>query len=85
MRLQSRKAENDYFKSRANTVSLMNRKLVKPKLNMTDDLFNRLFGTGKVDIKPQGEVTIKGGYQGQNVKTQRYLKEPERMVDWIST
>jgi cell surface protein SprA len=68
MRIQSRKAEIDYFQKRANTSSLLNRKLVKPKLNMTDDLFNRLFGTGKIDIKPQGEVTITAGYQGQNIK-----------------
>jgi cell surface protein SprA len=39
-----------------------------PKLNMTDDLFNRLFGNGKIDIRPQGEVTITAGYQGQNIK-----------------
>jgi len=68
MRLQSRKAEVDYFQKKANTASLLNRKLVKPKLNMTDDLFNRLFGNGKIDIRPQGEVTITTGYQGQNIK-----------------
>ncbi len=68
MRIQSRKAESDYFQKRANTSSLLNRKLVKPKLNMGEDLFNRLFGTGKIDIKPQGEVNITAGYQGQNIK-----------------
>lgn len=68
MRIQSRKAESDYFQKRANTSSLLNRKLVKPKLKMGDDLFNRLFGTGKIDIKPQGEVNITAGYQGQNIK-----------------
>jgi cell surface protein SprA len=35
---------------------------------MGEDLFNRLFGTGKIDIKPQGEVNITAGYQGQNIK-----------------
>jgi len=68
MRIQSRKAESDYFQKRANTSSLLNRKLVKPKLKMGEDLFNRLFGTGKIDIKPQGEVNITAGYQGQNIK-----------------
>jgi hypothetical protein len=43
MRIQSRKMEVDYFQKRANTSSLLNRKLSKPKLNMGDDLFNRLF------------------------------------------
>jgi len=68
MRIQSRKAEQQYFRDRANTASLINRKLQKPKLNMGNDLFNRLFGNGKIDIKPQGEVNITAGYQGQNIK-----------------
>jgi cell surface protein SprA len=68
MRIQSRKMEVDYFQKRANTSSLLNRKLTKPKLNMGDDLFNRLFGSGKIDIRPQGEVNVTAGYQGQNVK-----------------
>jgi cell surface protein SprA len=68
MRIMSRKTENDYFRKRANTISLLNRKLAKPKLNMGEDLFNRLFGNGKIDIRPQGEVNITAGYQGQNIK-----------------
>jgi cell surface protein SprA len=68
MRLQSRKAERDYFQDRSNTSSLINRKLQKPKLKMGNDLFNRLFGNGKIDIRPQGEVNITAGYQGQNIK-----------------
>jgi cell surface protein SprA len=68
LRISSRKAEQDYFQKRANTSSLLNRKLVKPKLNMGEDLFNRLFGTGKIDIRPQGEVNVTAGYQGQNIK-----------------
>ncbi|MBX3254969.1 MAG: cell surface protein SprA [Chitinophagaceae bacterium] len=68
MRIQSRKQETDYFRERANTISLLNRSLLRPKLTATDDLFNRLFGNGKVDIRPQGNVSITAGYQGQNVK-----------------
>ena len=68
MRITSRKAENDYFQKRSNTINLLNRKLSKPRLNMGEDLFNRLFGNGKIDIRPQGEVNITAGYQGQNIK-----------------
>ncbi|MFT4016653.1 MAG: cell surface protein SprA [Agriterribacter sp.] len=67
-RIQAKKQEDEYFRQRANTISLMNQSLLKPKLTATDDLFNRLFGTGKVDIRPQGNVAITAGYQGQNVK-----------------
>jgi cell surface protein SprA len=42
-------------------------KIPKPKLSLTDNLFNRLFGNGKIDITPQGNVDITAGYQGQRI------------------
>jgi cell surface protein SprA len=66
--MQARKSEISYFKKRANTLSLLNRGRVKPKLNVYDNLFNRLFGNGKIDIQPQGNIDVTAGYQGQNVK-----------------
>ena len=66
--MQAHKAETDYFKKRANTLNILNRGQVKPKLNIYDNLFNRLFGNGKIDIQPQGNVDITAGYQGQNIK-----------------
>ncbi|MDQ6843551.1 MAG: cell surface protein SprA, partial [Bacteroidota bacterium] len=68
MSIQGRKAEVDYFKKRSNTLNILNRGKVKPKLNVYDNLFNRLFGNGKVEIQPQGNVDITAGYQGQNIK-----------------
>ena len=68
MALQSKKDEREYFQKRANTLNLLNRRLVKPKLNIYDNLFNRLFGNGKIEIQPQGNVDITAGYQGQNIK-----------------
>jgi len=67
-RIRSRQMENAYFRDRANTLSLLNQRTQKPKLEMHDGLFNRLFGKGKVDIRPQGEVNLTAGYQGQNIK-----------------
>ncbi|MEO5647383.1 MAG: cell surface protein SprA, partial [Chitinophagaceae bacterium] len=66
--LEGKRSEAEYFRKRANTLSVLNRKLVKPKLNIYDNLFNRLFGNGKVEIQPQGNVDITAGYQGQNIK-----------------
>ena len=68
MRLKSAQMEKDYFHNRANTINLLNRKLQKPELKVHNGLFNRLFGSGKIDVKPQGEVNIFTGYQGQNIK-----------------
>ena len=66
--LEGKRAEAEYFRKRANTMSVLNRRLVKPKLNIYDNLFNRLFGNGKIEIQPQGNVDITAGYQGQNIK-----------------
>ena len=68
MEMQGHKAETDYFKKRANTLNILNRGRVKPKLSVYDNLFNRLFGNGKIEIQPQGNVNITAGYQGQNIK-----------------
>ncbi len=48
MALQAKKDEREYFQKRANTLSLLNRRLIKPRLNIYDNLFNRLFGNGKI-------------------------------------
>ncbi|MEP7278467.1 MAG: cell surface protein SprA, partial [Bacteroidota bacterium] len=68
LRLRGKQDENDYFKKRSDVLSGLNKKLLKPKLSVTDNLFNRIFGNGKVEIKPQGSVDITAGYQGQNIK-----------------
>ena len=68
MRVRSRKQEGEYFKKRANISQRLNRKLLRPKLSITDNLFNRIFGNGKIEIRPQGDINIIAGYQGQNIK-----------------
>ncbi|MES2429645.1 MAG: cell surface protein SprA [Bacteroidota bacterium] len=65
--MRNRQAEVEYFRKRANTMSLLNRKIERPKLSLVDNLFNRLFGNGKIEITPQGNVDITAGYQGQNI------------------
>ncbi|MBL7699677.1 MAG: cell surface protein SprA [Chitinophagaceae bacterium] len=68
MYLRSQIQERQYFRQRANVLSGLNYKLPRPKLNITDNLFNRIFGQGKIDIRPQGEINLIAGYQGQNIK-----------------
>lgn len=68
LRWRSSRDEREYFHDRAATSSLLNRHNQKPGLTMGEGLFNRLFGNGKIDIKPQGEVNLTAGYQGQNIK-----------------
>ncbi|HXB96362.1 MAG TPA: cell surface protein SprA, partial [Puia sp.] len=67
MKMQGDSAEDDYFRKRADAMSALNRAM-RPKLAVTDNLFNRIFGNGKIDIRPQGTVDITAGYQGQNIQ-----------------
>ncbi|HYC27892.1 MAG TPA: hypothetical protein VEB42_03735, partial [Chitinophagaceae bacterium] len=72
-RIQARKAEIEYFKKRSNILSNLNRKMERPKLQWHNSLVNRIFGAGpdglpKVEIRPQGNIDILAGYQGQNIK-----------------
>ncbi len=68
MTLLAKQSEENYFRERADMLSDLNHRLEQPKLNINNSLFNRLFGNGKIDIKPQGNVDILAGYQGQNVQ-----------------
>lgn len=66
--MRGRQAEIEYFRKRANITNILNRGTIKPKLSLYDNLFNRLFGNGKINITPQGNVDITAGYQGQHIQ-----------------
>jgi cell surface protein SprA len=66
--MRARMQEREYFRQRGNVLSNLNYKLPRPKLRITDNLFNRIFGVGKIDIRPQGDINLIAGYQGQNIK-----------------
>ena len=72
MRLQSQISENDYFSERSKTLFDLNRRVQRPRPRVYNQLFDRIFGVGpqglKVDIKPEGNVDLIAGYQGQNIK-----------------
>ena len=71
-KLQNRQAEDNYFHQRAQTLSDLNRKVKRPPMQVYNTLFDRIFGLDtsglKVSIKPQGNVDLRLGYQGQNIK-----------------
>lgn len=69
-KLRTQQQQNDYFKQRADALTLLNKKVQRPPVRVYNTLFDRIFGVGpdglKVDIKPQGSVDIQMGYNGQN-------------------
>lgn len=71
-KLQNQQAENDYFNERSKTLDWLNRRAKRPPMQVYNSLFDRIFGLDsaglKVSIKPQGNVDLRLGYQGQNIK-----------------
>ncbi|NBX11360.1 MAG: cell surface protein SprA, partial [Chitinophagaceae bacterium] len=73
LRIQSRKDENEYFRSRASLLTDLNRKPKSPLFRVNNDWFNRIMGVGpdgkvRIEVKPAGYVDFLAGYQGQNIK-----------------
>ncbi len=68
--IKTKQSESLYFKQRADALTALNKKTQRPPPTVYTKLFDRIFGVGpnglKVDIKPQGNVDIGMGYQGQN-------------------
>jgi cell surface protein SprA len=68
LHIQGQKDQDAYFRSRADALTILNRRNIRPDLAVSDNLFNRIFGPGKPDIRPQGNVDLTVGYQGQNIQ-----------------
>lgn len=68
LRYRAAQQERAYFRERADVLTGLNRKNIKPKLSVSENFFNRIFGGGTVDVRPMGNVNIIAGYQGQNIK-----------------
>ncbi|HTB52488.1 MAG TPA: cell surface protein SprA [Ferruginibacter sp.] len=67
-KMRDQQSQDDYFQQRGKILTLLNDKDAAPKLNMYDNLFNRLFGNTKTSIVPQGNVDVLAGYKGQNIQ-----------------
>jgi cell surface protein SprA len=81
--IMARKQEIAYFQKRSKVLSNLNYGLKRPKLNWNKNLVNRLFGTGadgvpKVEIKPQGNVSLITGYQGQRIQNPTLPERAQR-------
>ncbi|HRP88789.1 MAG TPA: cell surface protein SprA [Edaphocola sp.] len=66
---KSRQDEAEYFHERLNALSMFNQKPELPAL-YKEGVFDRLFGSKKIEIKPQGNLVVNAGVYSQ------YLKNP---------
>lgn len=70
LRYTEKQERDDYFKSRANAIQLIEEKGIIPPISLKSPIMDRIFGNSKIEIKPQGnlELTL-GGYS-------QYLQNP---------
>ncbi|RXK81397.1 T9SS outer membrane translocon Sov/SprA [Filimonas effusa] len=70
-RIRHQQAESEYFSQRAQTLFDLNKKVKRPPMQLYPKLFDRIFGVDsgglKVNIRPQGNVDLLLGYQGQSI------------------
>jgi cell surface protein SprA len=67
MELKARQDEREYFRQRADLLTKLNKRNVRPRFNFSKDWVNRITGNGKTEIIPNGYVDIAAGYQGQKI------------------
>ncbi|WP_145716869.1 T9SS outer membrane translocon Sov/SprA [Chitinophaga japonensis] len=77
-RLRSRESEQRYFQQRAATLGTLNRQRSGPALFRGNSLFDRLFGGNKLDIKPQGDVSVSLAYSGQYINNPALAEQARR-------
>ncbi|MCL6523360.1 MAG: cell surface protein SprA [Thermoflavifilum sp.] len=73
--LESRQQENRYWMQHSLLLDQLNRTDSTPTLYRGAKLFNRIFGGTEANIRPQGNIDLTFGYQGQNYQN---LTLPER-------
>lgn len=77
LKLRAEQDEADYWKQRLDALSMFNQKVKLPDL-YKQGIFDRLFGSDKITVKPQGNLDLTFGGSWQNMKnpslTQRAQK-----------
>ncbi len=58
LKYTEKQERNAYWKERANAVNLIEEKSVVPPIEVKKQFFDRLFGSSKIEIKPQGNVEM---------------------------
>lgn len=77
LKITGEKDETDYWKQRLDALSMFNQKPTLP--NMTKDgVFNRLFGSDKISVKPQGNLDLTFGGSWQNMKNPNLTQRAQK-------
>jgi len=82
-RLQAKQSEENYWLKRAGALGNLNQKGSGPSMYYGNSLFDRVFGGSKVDIRPQGNLDLTFGYEGQNIKNPVLVEQARKNGNFL--
>jgi cell surface protein SprA len=77
LKIKSKEDETDYWRQRLDALSMFNQKPKLPEL-YKEGIFNRLFGSDKISIKPQGNLDLTFGGNWQNMKNPNLTQRAQK-------
>lgn len=77
LKYRGQQDETDYWKQRLDALSMFNQKVKLPTLNK-EGIFDRLFGSDKISIKPQGNLDLSFGGNWQNMKNPNLTQRSQK-------
>ena len=75
---QADKSISDYWVERSQGLSLIGGQGLIPELYVGNELFNRIFGGNKVDIRPKGNIELSFGGNFQNIENPILTEQQRR-------
>jgi cell surface protein SprA len=60
--------ESEYFQEKRDASAVLDQSSVVPKINIDNKVFDRLFGSSAINIKPQGSIDLTFGDNFQNIE-----------------
>jgi cell surface protein SprA len=77
LKLKGQEDETDYWRQRLDALSMFNQ---KPKLPVLykEGIFDRLFGSNKISVKPQGNLDLTFGGNWQNMKNPNLTQRAQK-------
>jgi len=77
LKLKAQQDENDYWRQRLDALSMFNQKVKLPTL-YKEGIFDRLFGSNKISVKPQGNLDLTFGGSWQNMKNPNLTQRAQK-------
>jgi len=77
LKIRGAQDERDYWRQRLDALSMFNQKPKLPEL-YKEGIFNRLFGSDQISIKPQGNLDLTFGGNWQNMKNPNLTQRAQK-------